>query len=163
MVIHLDLIVISGIREPVRSSSPSFRQNIARFLWNPNWQKPAAGPCLGSFDCRLYDLIVLFIPAVWEESKPALGGSRPCFRSFMYLFELLKQRSDFHFLEIYNEKVCLLVTVLLNARIGAHFSNSSSAVHFRLLQLYCLKQCPCIVLYFTAFATPHPPIWERVT
>ena len=35
------------------------------------------------------------------------------FRSFMYLFELLKQRSDFHFilkasfLEIYNEKVSL--------------------------------------------------------
>jgi len=32
MVLYLGLIVILGIRDPLRISS----QNIARFLWNPN-------------------------------------------------------------------------------------------------------------------------------
>jgi len=36
MALYLGLTVISGIRDPLRSSSRSFRQNIALFLWNPN-------------------------------------------------------------------------------------------------------------------------------
>jgi len=79
----------------------------------------------------------------------------------MYLFELLKQRSDFHFilkasfLEIYNEKVCLLVTVLLNAKIGAHFSNSSSTLHFRLLQLFSKYQLNAQFFYSSTIYMLH--------
>jgi hypothetical protein len=80
----------------------------------------------------------------------------------MYLFELLKQRSDFHFvlkasfLEIYNEKVCLIITLLLNAWTCARISYPSSVLQFRFLTSPSPQTVPTRCILFQSICKRTP-------
>jgi hypothetical protein len=133
---------------------------------------------------RLCCLIVWFFFLQFEKNPdPYSEDHGLVFRSFMYLFELLKQRSEFHFilkasfLEIYNEKVMFIRvsyvhTVfrsnLLLCFVSGYFELDflSQDLHPAYLSALLIWSPPagrCLIAYYSQAAHTLLIFWNSVT